>query len=199
MPIDLIPFLIFAAAMVGTPGPANVVMMAAGASFGFARVLPLLAGVILGKQLVIWPLGFGLLTLAAQAPVVFEALKWASVAYILWLAWKIAGLRLAKGDAGTEPPGFSAGLIVHPLNPKAWAMVTASFANFVDPEASQFAATFAVALGLLAVQCVLQPLYAIAGDAMSRAVAGTAAERWIMWALAAACALSVLYVILKGG
>lgn len=196
MPLDLIAFLTFAAAMIGTPGPANVVLMAAGARFGFRAVLPLMAGVILGKQFIIWPLGFGLLSLAEAAPTVFAAFKWASVAYLLWLVWKITALRLSPGEAA-EAPGFAAGLIVHPLNPKAWAMVTASFTSFVDPGAGAFTATVWVAAGLLAVQMVLQPLYALAGDRMARAVAGTPAEAWIMRALAAAALLSVLYVVLK--
>ena len=34
-----------------------------------------MAGVALGKQLVIWPMGFGLMELAARAPWVFETLK----------------------------------------------------------------------------------------------------------------------------
>ena len=198
MPIELFAFIAFAAAMVGTPGPANVVLMAAGAGFGVRRVLPLIAGVILGKQFIIWPLGFGLLSLASEAPLVFAALKWASIAYILWLAWRIAGLRIARGEAAAEPPGFFAGLIVHPMNPKAWAMVTGAFANFVEPGADTFSATLGVALGLLAVQSVFQPLYAIAGDRMAAAVAGKPAERWIMWGLAAATVLSVVYAVSKG-
>ncbi|MEM7546599.1 MAG: LysE family translocator [Pseudomonadota bacterium] len=199
LPIDLLAYLPFAFAVIGTPGPANVVLMAAGARFGMGRVLPLILGVIFGKQFVIWPLGFGLMGLAAEMPLAFAALKWASIAYMLYLAWKVAALRIRPGVVEGAPPGFIAGLIVHPMNPKAWAMVTASFATFVDPAATTFAATFAVAAAILFVQFIMQPLYAIAGDRMARAVAGTPAERWIMWALAAATVLSVLYVVLKGG
>ena len=116
-------FTIFAASQVGTPGPANMALMATGARFGFKAALPFVAGVALGKQLIIWPIGYGLMELAITLPWLFIALKWASAAYICWLAWKVANLRLKPGTGDAAAPGFKAGLIVHPLNPKAWAMI----------------------------------------------------------------------------
>ena len=59
MPVATTSFLIFAASQVGTPGPANMVLLGTGARYGFRAALPFVAGVILGKQLIIWPLGFG--------------------------------------------------------------------------------------------------------------------------------------------
>jgi len=126
-------FLIFAASQVGTPGPANMALMATGAGFGLRSALPFVAGVVLGKQLIIWPIGFGLMALAAQFPLVFTTLKYISAAYIVWLAWRVAQMRLAAGQGGAGVPGFAAGLIVHPLNPKAWAMIFAGFTAFTTP------------------------------------------------------------------
>ena len=74
------------------------------------------------------PIGFGLMGLSEAVPEVFATLKWISAAYICWLAWKVANLRLSPGSGESEqPPGFAAGLLVHPLNPKAWAMIVAGF------------------------------------------------------------------------
>jgi hypothetical protein len=61
-------FLIFAASQVGTPGPANMALMATGARFGFKAALPFVAGVALGKQLIIWPIGFGLIQRSSTFP-----------------------------------------------------------------------------------------------------------------------------------
>lgn len=110
---------LFAASQVGTPGPANMALLATGARFGLLRSLPFVAGVVAGKQLIIWPIGFGLMELAQSAPLVFTALKYISAAYICWLAWRVANMRLAPGAAEARAPGFAAGLVVHPLNPKA--------------------------------------------------------------------------------
>jgi len=96
MSVSVAAFLVFGASQVGTPGPANMALMATGARFGFRAALPFVAGVALGKQLIIWPIGFGLMELAKSAPWVFEALKWASVAYICWLAGLESGEHAAQ-------------------------------------------------------------------------------------------------------
>ena len=57
-------FIPFAFSQVATPGPANMAMMATGARFGFRAALPFVAGVILGKQLIIWPIGYGIMAVS---------------------------------------------------------------------------------------------------------------------------------------
>lgn len=197
--VDILGFAIFACAMVGTPGPANMVLLAAGARFGLRLSLPFAAGVILGKQLIIWPIGFGLMALAASVPILFTILKWGSAAYILYLATRIAMARILPGQAGKAAPGFASGLIVHPMNPKAWAMITAGFTNFIPEGMATLSATLTVAFVFLAAQSVLQPLWCWGGQGIASVVSGKPAERWVMLGLAAATALSVLYVLAKEG
>ena len=43
----------FAASQIGTPGPANMAMMATGARYGFRKALPFMFGVLFGKQIII--------------------------------------------------------------------------------------------------------------------------------------------------
>lgn len=199
MSVAIGPFLIFGASQVGTPGPANMALMATGARFGLREALPFVAGVALGKQLIIWPMGFGLMELANAAPGVFEALKWVAAAYIIWLAWRVANLRLSPGDENPAAPGFFAGLIVHPLNPKAWAMITAGFTSFVAPGTPTLEATATIAICLLSLQLVLHPLWTLAGQGIARSVSGTRAEPFLMWALATLTVASVLVVLFGGG
>lgn len=198
MSVAIGPFLIFGASQVGTPGPANMALMATGARFGLRRALPFVAGVALGKQLVIWPVGFGLMELAEAAPAIFVALKWISAAYIIWLAWRVANMRLGATSEEGAAPGFMAGLIVHPLNPKAWAMITAGFTGFTAPGTSAFEATATIALCLLALQVVLHPIWTLAGAAIARTVSGTRWEPVLMWTLAALTVASVLFVLFGG-
>ncbi|MDA9789445.1 LysE family translocator [Amylibacter sp.] len=199
MMIALAPILIFFASQVGTPGPANMALLATGARFGLRRALPFVGGVAVGKQLIIWPMGFGLIGLQDQFPLVFAALKYVSAAYIIWLAWKVANLRLVTGDGSGTAPGFMAGLIVHPLNPKAWAMITAGFTNFVAAGTPAFQATAVIAVSLFVCQLILHPLWCWGGDRLAATVAGKPAERWLMWALAALTVLSVLFVLFQRG
>ena len=195
MSVAVATFAIFAASQVGTPGPANMALLATGARYGFRAALPFVAGVAVGKQFIIWPIGFGLMQLAEQAPGLFTALKWASAAYILWLAWKVANLRLSPNREVSGAPGFLAGLIVHPLNPKAWGLIVAGFTNFVTPDTPALKATATIALILFLCQCVLHPIWAYSGDRIAHAVAGTRIEPYLMFGLAALTALSVLLVL----
>ncbi|WP_425082802.1 LysE family translocator [Ruegeria profundi] len=199
MPVATTSFLIFAASQVGTPGPANMVLMGTGARYGFRAALPFVAGVVLGKQLIIWPVGFGLMQVADQAPLAFEVLKYASAAYIFWLAWKIANLRLSRAAAEGNAPGFLSGLIVHPLNPKAWAMIIAGFTGFVAAGTSSFEATLTIALCLLFCQIVLHPIWTFAGDRIAHVVEGRPEEKYLMWTLASLTVASVLFVLFGGG
>ena len=199
MSIAILPLAIFAASQVGTPGPANMAMLATGARFGFRAALPFVAGVVLGKQLIIWPIGFGLMELAEVAPGLFTALKYVSAAYIIWLAWKVANLRLGQGEADGAAPGFAAGLIVHPLNPKAWAMIVGSFTAFIGPDVPTLTATATVAAVLLTCQLMMHPLWTLGGSAIAHTVAGTRAEPYLMWSLAALTVASVLFVLFGGG
>ena len=199
MSVAVTSFAVFAASQVGTPGPANMALLATGARFGFRAALPFVAGVALGKQLVIWPVGFGLMQLADRAPWVFETLKWASAAYIIWLAWRVANMRLETGAGPDAAPGFAAGLIVHPRNPKAWAMITAGFTTFTTPGTAPLEATAIIAGCLLACQVVLHPVWTFAGDRIAQTVVGTGAERALMIFLAVLTVASVLFVLFGGG
>ena len=61
MSVAVATFAVFAASQVGTPGPANMALLATGARYGFRAALPFVAGVAVGKQFIIWPIGFGLM------------------------------------------------------------------------------------------------------------------------------------------
>ena len=187
-------FLVFAASQVGTPGPANMALMATGARFGLRRALPFVAGVALGKQLIIWPIGFGLMEVVAGIPWLFTALKFLSAAYIFWLAWRVANLRLAPQESDTaKAPGFFAGLIVHPLNPKAWAIIVSGFTTFTAPGTPTLEATAVIAACLLVCQAALHPVWTLAGAWIAAQVAGKPAEAWLMRGLALLTVVSVLY------
>ena len=197
MSVAILPFAAFAASQVGTPGPANMALMATGAAHGLRAALPFVAGVALGKQLVIWPVGFGLMELADRAPWAFAAMKWLSAAYILWLAWRVANARLGEAR-GRDAPGFLAGLIVHPLNPKAWAMITAGFTAFTAPGTPPLEATATIAAVLSALQLVLHPLWTWGGSVAASRLRGQPGERYLVWALAALTVASVGFVLLGG-
>ena len=195
MPVEIIALIIFAVSQIGTPGPANMALLATGAGYGLRRALPFVAGVVVGKQLIIWPLGFGLMQLADSWPVVFSVMKYISAAYIIYLAWRVANMRLKVNKSVGLPPSFVAGLVVHPLNPKAWGMITTAFTSFVIAGAGTFVATFSVAVVLLSCQMLLHPLWAGAGQLIANTIQGTRAERVVFVTLALLTIVTVFYAL----
>ena len=198
MSVGIISFAAFAFSQVATPGPANMAMLATGARYGFRAALPFVAGVVLGKQLIIWPIGFGLMSLAAQVLLLFVLFKYVSAAYIIWLAWRVANMRLSVNKDTANAPGFVAGLWVHPLNPKAWAMIVAGFTNFVYPGTPTLTATAIIALSLMSIQIICHPVWTFFGDRIARLLIGTPSERYLMWCLAALTVAFVGYALMNG-
>ena len=188
-------FIPFAFSQVATPGPANMAMMATGARFGFRAALPFVAGVILGKQLIIWPIGYGIMEVASQVPLIFETLKFLSAIYIIWLAWRVANMRLSSGESSVDAPGFWSGLLVHPLNPKAWAMILVGFTNFVESDTTTFYATLYIAASLLIIQIICHPIWTLFGDRIAKFIIGKKYERVFMWFLALVTVIFVLMAL----
>ena len=188
-------FIPFAFSQVATPGPANMAMMATGARFGFRAALPFVAGVILGKQLIIWPIGYGIMEVASQIPLLFEILKFLSALYIIWLAWRVANMRLSSGEPSVDVPGFWSGLLVHPLNPKAWAMILVGFTNFVESDTTTFYATLYIAASLLIIQIICHPIWTLFGDRIAKFIIGKKYERVFMWFLALVTVIFVLMAL----
>ena len=188
-------FIPFAFSQVATPGPANMAMLATGARFGFRAALPFVAGVILGKQLIIWPIGYGIMEVASQIPLLFEILKFLSALYIIWLAWRVANMRLSSGEPSVDAPGFWSGLLVHPLNPKAWAMILVGFTNFVESDTTTFYATLYIAASLLIIQIICHPIWTLFGDRIAKFIIGKKYERVFMWFLALVTVIFVLMAL----
>lgn len=117
-----------------TPGPNNIMLMTSGTNFGFRRTLPHMLGVALGFVLMIVLVGLGLAELFARYPLAHDVLKWVSIAYLLYLAWKVATAR-APGDGGAagRPLTFVQAALFQWVNPKAWTMALTGVTVYMPP------------------------------------------------------------------
>ena len=114
--------LVFVLLMVGTPGPANMLAMIGGARLGLAPCVGFIAGLTIGKVGVNVLFGVGLGLLLAEQAALLLALKLVSAAYLAWLAIQSWNPQVTDGQDSRKGLRFREGLIVHPLNPKAWVM-----------------------------------------------------------------------------
>ena len=134
----------FAFASSVTPGPNNMMLMASGANFGFRRTLPHMLGVALGFVAMAVLVGLGLLQVFARWPVLHDILMVVSVAYLLWLAWRIANAAPKAAETGARPMTFLEAAAFQWVNPKAWTMALTAVTVYA-PDRS-LAALAAVAL-----------------------------------------------------
>src|SRR5215471_18225409 len=84
------PLLLTSLAIMGSPGPATVSLVAAGSAYGVRRSLRYLAGIVAGTWIVLVAVASGITAVLLAVPAVGAVLVWASAAYVLWLAYRIA-------------------------------------------------------------------------------------------------------------
>jgi len=136
----------FAAATAWTPGPNNLMLLASGVNFGFIRTIPHLAGVNLGFPVMIVLVGLGVGGVFTAMPQLYTVLKVVGIAYMLWLAWKIAnaGPMTKEAAAASRPMRFHEAMLFQWVNPKAWAMALTGAAIYTVPT-SYFLSLVAIA------------------------------------------------------
>lgn len=126
--------LTFAAAvlfLIGTPGPGVLSTAGVGSGFGFRAGLHYLVGLFIGTNLVLLAVITGLAAVVLAVPSLRVLLMGASLAYLVYLAGKIAfaGSKIAFITAD-RAPGIGSGILLQLINPKAYAVNTTLMANF---------------------------------------------------------------------
>lgn len=140
-----------------TPGPNNMLLTASGANFGFLRSLVLLIGIMLGMQIMLLLVAFGVGGLILLYPSLHLFMKIAGSLYLLWLAWKIGSAeyeQLETGDGPKTPMPFWQGGLLQLINPKAWLMALGAVASFSLPGDKYMTSVVAISIALALVNLV---------------------------------------------
>jgi threonine/homoserine/homoserine lactone efflux protein len=164
---ELLALLGFATAMAFTPGPNTTLSAALAANHGLRHALPFVAGVPVGWGALLLGCALGLGALLDSLPVLRGVLKWAGLAYLLWLAWTLArSARLAQADPRRFDVGFWQGALLQVVNIKAWMAALLISAGWISL-APDLWARIAFVLPLLMVYGLLSNLaYALLGSAL---------------------------------
>jgi len=118
-----------------TPGPNMAYLAALSLSNGMRVGLAAVAGIALGLSVYGLAAALGLAALIDSSPLLYEALRWGGVAYLLWLAWdgwrSEAASSPAAAGAVSPAVAFRRGLVTNLLNPKAAIFYIAILPDFV--------------------------------------------------------------------
>jgi threonine/homoserine/homoserine lactone efflux protein len=174
---DLSTLAVFAAAslaLIAVPGPSVLYIVGTSISQGRRAGVASMLGVQAGALIHVAAAAIGVSALLASSAGLFNVVKFAGAAYLVWLG--VQRIRHAgEQDPAARPPRshahlFRQGVVVNLLNPKVAMFFLAFLPQFVDPDAASPGAQV-LALGLVFVAI------AIVSDGFYALVAGAAAER----------------------
>ncbi len=122
-----------------SPGAGAVAAMSAGMNHGFRRGYITTLGLVTGIWTQTLIVGIGLGALIATSSLAFSIVKWAGVAYLVWLGikqWRAPTEPAAVADEAAAKAGacelFVRGWIVNALNPKGTVFMLAVVPQFLD-------------------------------------------------------------------
>lgn len=172
---SLLLFALTVLPLVCTPGPDLLFVVSHGATGGPRAAGRAVAGVLGGYVAHGVLASLGVAAVVAASPLLFEAMRWLGVAYLLYLAARLIRSALRAGLAAPPPPTghrvAAQGFVTSFLNPKGLLMYFSILPQFVDPaggvalEAAVLSATFVALCGLV---------YGLAGWGVARLSRGQA-------------------------
>jgi threonine/homoserine/homoserine lactone efflux protein len=134
----LLTFCAVYALAVGTPGPGVAAIIARSLAHGFKGAPAFIAGFVVGDLVWFAVAATGLAALAKTAATLFVTIKWAGVAYLLFLAyrlWTAPARAVSLQDEGKGEHGwkaFASSLVLTLGNPKAILFFLALLPTVID-------------------------------------------------------------------
>jgi len=191
------PLLLISLAIMGSPGPATISLIAAGSVYGVRRSLPYLAGIIVGTTIVLVAVATGITAALLAVPAIGSILIGISAAYILWLAYHIATAPPLSKPTGA-PNAFSlmGGALLGIANPKAWVAIAAVFASahLADSPTTDAAAKIAVLTVMIIVICAT---WLFAGTSIAPVLRDPRRARVVNAALAVGLLVATAFAVLR--
>ena len=189
--------------LVLTPGPNLMYLISRTLCQGRAAGIVSLAGTTSGFLFYAVTAAFGLTAVFVAIPVLFDIVRWAGAAYLLWLAWDAVRPRgrgglFARRDLPPVPPAtlFRTGMLTSILNPKVALFYLALFPQFVDPaRGSVLVQSLILAAVQIAIDATGDLLFVLAAARVARWLserpAWVTAQRWVLGGVFGAIAVKL--------
>jgi threonine/homoserine/homoserine lactone efflux protein len=168
----LLAFLLASLVLAVTPGPGVLYIVARTLAHGRQAGLASVAGVALGNLGNALGAALGLAALLAASATAFALLKWAGVAYLIYLG--LAALRVPHGALPSAPARgpdlgdvLRDGFWVALLNPKTTLFFAAFLPQFIDPAKAALAQTVTLGVTFVAIAACTDTAYVLAARGMA--------------------------------
>ncbi|MEO5672719.1 MAG: LysE family translocator [Ramlibacter sp.] len=198
---ELLALLAFCTAMSFSPGPNTTLSTALAANHGLRHAMRFCLAVPTGWTLLMLACGLGLGALVTGVPAMRWAIKGLGVAYMLWLAFKLAGSgQLAQVDASRLDVTFTEGVGLQFLNIKAWMLALTLTAGWVVNAAGRPSANPGERLAIISAIMVVFAfssnfVYALLGSLLRQWLAQGARLLWFNRALALVLAATAAWMV----
>ena len=196
-------FIVACVLLVLTPGPNLLYLVSRTLCQGRGAGLVSLAGTTTGFLAHVVAAALGLSAVFIAVPILYDVVRWAGAAYLLWLAWDAVRPQGASGlfarrDLPAVAPWtlFRTGLLTSILNPKVALFYLALFPQFVDPARGSVLGQ-SLFLGALQIGIAAAGdfLFVLAAARVARWLAErpawAAVQRWVLGGVFAAIALKL--------
>jgi len=121
-----------------TPGPNNMIATVTGANYGFRAAVPHIFGVPFGFASMLIAGAAGVAALFLTYPFIAALIKWAGIAYLLFIAWQLARPHVTGEESNRpamKPLSFWQSAAFQYANPKAWMLAAATAGSFMADNA----------------------------------------------------------------
>lgn len=188
----------FAIAMSFTPGPNNLMLVNAGARFGFSRTWRHQLGIVIGFAVMTLCVGFGIAAVIAAVPPLYTGMKIASIFYTLYLAWKTGTAETAAPyDKTYNPMGFLAAAGFQWINPKAWIMTLTAMATYTTPKENATLQILLLVVVFAIVGAASSSTWVAFGQLIRRYLTSRSRRVVFNWIMAALLVASIIPAILE--
>lgn len=163
-------FLTFAGALALSPGPVNLISLMFGASRNSARAAPFILGGAAGFGAT-WAIAAACTDLLAHiSPATFQLIKYAAIAYFMWLAYGILRTKLPQqGGCTDRQPGPVSGAILALMNPQTWISAVLAAGLFLSHPIS-WAESAVFGLSYMVIVVAGSSLWLLTGAAFQQAL-----------------------------
>jgi threonine/homoserine/homoserine lactone efflux protein len=183
--------VVFSIVSTGSPGPNNVLLWASGAAFGFSPTIPHIVGTALGIGGLALIAAAGLAAIVSAVPALAVVMKIGASAYLLYLAWQVAGAHaLERGELARPMSVVQA----EAINPKGWIFALGAIAAFRPADLPVVPGSLLVAATMTAIVIPTAALWVAAGSWLGRLLEGERSRRVVGLVLAALLAVSVVAI-----
>jgi threonine/homoserine/homoserine lactone efflux protein len=188
------PFLM---SMAFTPGPNNILVASSGVNFGFRATIPHILGITLGFPMMLLLVGLGLAKVFIAVPAVHLVFKYVSIAYLLYLAWRIATAAAVVDARGTAKPlTFLEAAAFQWVNVKAWVTAVSAVATYTLVNSSLPLQIGAIALVALVTACASASCWTLFGHFLRDYLHTESRRRLFNYGMAGLLAVSIVPVFM---